>query len=70
MLTTLKRLAAIALARLDKDERDRAVRKGHIMVNIERKDESGVWTPVNLDAEVVEAAKEFRSRRNALHADG
>ena len=61
MLSKIQRLAAIALARLGANERERAVRRGHLMVNIDRNAESGVWTPVNLDAEIVKAADEFAS---------
>jgi hypothetical protein len=61
VLSKLQRLAAIALARLDYADRERALRRGHILVNLGRNAESGIWTPVNLDSEIIRAAEEFRS---------
>lgn len=68
MLSKIQRLAAIALARLAAADRERALRRGHLMVNIDRTAESGVWTPVNLDPEIVKAAEEFAASESGVFA--
>ena len=62
MLSARQRLAAIALARMSDLDREHALKRGHIMVSLERSSISGVWTPVNLDADVVTAAHDMYVR--------
>ncbi len=56
MLSKLQRHAAIALAGLAAADRERVVRRGYLVVNVDRGAETGVWTPVNLDPDVIKAA--------------
>jgi hypothetical protein len=46
---------------MDYADRERALQRGRILVNLGRNAERGSWTPVKLDAEIIGAAEEFRS---------
>ena len=56
MLSNRERLAAIALARMAESDREHALKRGYVMVNLT----SEVWTPVNIDAAIADAAQDFR----------
>jgi hypothetical protein len=65
MLTSTQQAIAERLAQMNADEWEHAIRRGYLNVNIDparSRSESGIWTPVNLDAETITAARESCSQ--------
>ena len=61
MLSQRERLAAITLASMADGDREHALRRGYVMVNLERDTaSSGLWTPINLNSSIIEASEDFR----------
>jgi hypothetical protein len=72
MLTERRQLAAQAIARLDAADREAALRRGFITINVSPAHAIGIWSPINLDLDILAAAEQIRreydsaQRRNTV----
>jgi hypothetical protein len=65
-MSSTQHSVAERLAKMTSDERENALRNGYLTIDVDparRRSESGVWTPVDLDQEIIDAAERISRDR-------